>query len=584
MAASLPNTTTDFMKFTSINLILLNLMWSLAILLGAGAALLEMSSWVKAHQNQAAISHATNATELLVFDWNRPATEDDRGFPKNDPPREEANGDWTTPVNFAQGKVYFRAEIRSQPEPQDMLLQFCFWQYNFSLETCGRTKSVRGEPGTIVTWSQAIEDMWQLNNEPLDWENPRQRVAIAIKNMNKDPVSDYNDWNWNGEDPTLWYPLDLRFTVVVVAQGESFSGWSNYVGGSPLPTLTPTATPTDTPEPTFSPTNTPQPTATSTNTPEPTFTATYTPTVTESPTLAPTETPEHTSTSTATATLTPSPTRTPTQTATDVPTTTAPAMSVPTATADPRNQIRNPGFENGRNSWHFSGSEGVFEVVTTGDGNHAASITLLDGSARAQFYQRSILLMPNFRYRLRFAAYATGNRSTKLLLMRYGEMEGDAVLQDLSLTLTGEWQVHEFELNTTSLVQTTNDLALVFTFDATVSHGVNNATHDVYWLDDVRLVPIGSVENTPTPTQTQTATFENRPTTPPTSTIMPPATATPTATLEATFTSTPSMTPPMTPTPTPTTVSPDGNQVENVTTATPKPSPSESLYFPFVTR
>jgi hypothetical protein len=48
--------------------------------------------------------------ELLVYDWNRPVTTSQSGFPRT-PPREAANGDWTAPVNFADGVLYFRVEI-----------------------------------------------------------------------------------------------------------------------------------------------------------------------------------------------------------------------------------------------------------------------------------------------------------------------------------------------------------------------------------------------------------------------------------------------------------------------------------------
>ena len=45
-------------------------------------------------------------------------------------------------------------------------------------------------------------------------------------------MSNYNGWNWNGEDPTEWYPLDMRYTVVVVAKGATFSGWGNYINSA----------------------------------------------------------------------------------------------------------------------------------------------------------------------------------------------------------------------------------------------------------------------------------------------------------------------------------------------------------------
>lgn len=166
--------------------------------------------------------------EMLVYDWNQPVTIQDHGFPWDKPPL--ANGDWTQPTNYAQGTLYLRAQIRSQPVPQkDMKLQFCIWQYGSDLETCTAPVTVPGTSGTVVTWSQAIDKMWKKDSLPLVWSEPRDRNGVSVKNAKGDPVSDYSGWNWAGEDPNDWYPLDMRFTVVVVEKGASFSGWDNYI-------------------------------------------------------------------------------------------------------------------------------------------------------------------------------------------------------------------------------------------------------------------------------------------------------------------------------------------------------------------
>ena len=70
----------------------------------------------------------TTATEILIYDLNRLVTVKDKGFPRDQPPRSEANGNWVTPVNYAEGTLYFRVEIRSQPQPQRMQTQFCICQ------------------------------------------------------------------------------------------------------------------------------------------------------------------------------------------------------------------------------------------------------------------------------------------------------------------------------------------------------------------------------------------------------------------------------------------------------------------------
>ncbi len=171
-----------------------------------------------------------NVNELLVYDLNRVVTINDKGFPHDQPPRSAANGNWQTPINFAQGTMHFRAEIRSQSTPQSMKLQFCIWQDQFVLESCGPLRSLTGTAGTVVTWNQPVAKLWKKDGRTIDWSRARMRYGIAIKNRRGLPVSSFQGWNWNGENPALWYPMNMRFTVVVVAKGKTFSGWANYLG------------------------------------------------------------------------------------------------------------------------------------------------------------------------------------------------------------------------------------------------------------------------------------------------------------------------------------------------------------------
>jgi MYXO-CTERM domain-containing protein len=170
-----------------------------------------------------------DAAELLVFDWNKPVPASLRGFPWDSPPMNGVNGDWTTPVDYANGTLYYRVEIRSQPVAQDMNLQFCFWQAVPDRESCGPHQAVKGTPGVMVTWSCDVQKMWKKDDLPIEWTQPRDRNGVAIKDDTFQCVSDYSGWNWNGHDPSDWYPLDLRFTVVVVSKGSTFSGWTTYI-------------------------------------------------------------------------------------------------------------------------------------------------------------------------------------------------------------------------------------------------------------------------------------------------------------------------------------------------------------------
>lgn len=170
----------------------------------------------------------SGGAEMLVFDWNKEVTEAQSGFPWDKPPL--ANGNWITPINYAEGTFYLRAEVRSIPVNQDdMKVQFCIWQDSSRLENCTRTVDVPGRAGTVVEWSVGVQNLWKKNGVIIDWSRARHRNGFAIKNGAGDPVSDYSGWNWNGENPEHWYPMNARFTVVVVAKGQTFSGWDTYI-------------------------------------------------------------------------------------------------------------------------------------------------------------------------------------------------------------------------------------------------------------------------------------------------------------------------------------------------------------------
>ena len=316
------------------------LKWYVIPILLIGLILLTQVSRPHVVAMESAAGSGTNPNELLIYELNRAVTKANSGFPRDQPPRAEANGDWTTPINFAQGTIYYRMQVRNQPQPQDMRIQFCVWQDDLTLEGCGPIARVSGVSGTVVTWSEPVQEMWKKNGVPLDWTRPRQRYGLAIKNRNGAPVSDIGNWNWSGEDPDAWYPLDMRMTIVVVAQGATFSGWENYIDGAPTSTPTPTTasqpTATATATATATPNNTPTATATATPTNTPTATSTATSTATATATAAPSTTATALATGTpqptVTSTITPIATATLATNLTVTPTATPPQLATPTAT------------------------------------------------------------------------------------------------------------------------------------------------------------------------------------------------------------------------------------------------------------
>ena len=163
--------------------------------------------------------------EMLIYDWNKPITIDEGGFAM-DKTSQYLGQNWESPVNYADGRLYFRARIYSIPVNQPgMKLGFCFWQGE--RENC-RGNDVAGVAGQVSTWDFSPHDMWRKNGDEILWSQPRKKMGFSVRDGQNDPVSNKTSDDWGGNNPNDWYPMNLRFQVVLVAAGETFSGWQNY--------------------------------------------------------------------------------------------------------------------------------------------------------------------------------------------------------------------------------------------------------------------------------------------------------------------------------------------------------------------
>lgn len=173
------------------------------------------------------------ADEILLYNRGSKSspftvTESLGGFIVDNPPPGAANANWVTGqyANFAGGTLYFRARIISIPKNQSgMRLGFCFWQQK--RENCKGT-SIAGVPGTEKTWSFGLNNMWKKNGQPIIWSQPRNRDGFSVRNAKNLPVSNKANFNWSGENPKDWYPMNIHYTVVLVKAGGTFDGWQNY--------------------------------------------------------------------------------------------------------------------------------------------------------------------------------------------------------------------------------------------------------------------------------------------------------------------------------------------------------------------
>lgn len=175
------------------------------------------------------------ATEALVFDWNEPMTKPGRFIegitkwrPDNQPVR--VNTDWTQPPYFARGTYHVRILIRKMQKHDDFKLIFNHWQiYDGKHAEATMTPpelafQYRGEP-IVRAFEFPVKNLKSVHTQiatfaPFEWSKPRELVGFFPPAFPNTPPA-------GRLDPDA-LPVDLRFTVVVVAPGATFSGWDNY--------------------------------------------------------------------------------------------------------------------------------------------------------------------------------------------------------------------------------------------------------------------------------------------------------------------------------------------------------------------
>ncbi|MCL7413627.1 MAG: carbohydrate binding domain-containing protein [ANME-2 cluster archaeon] len=150
-----------------------------------------------------------------------------------------------------------------------------------------------------------------------------------------------------------------------------------------------------------------------------------------------------------------------------------------------QSSILNSGFESGTTPWKFyTNGAGTFSMASPGyEGNNAARLVLSSAGMNIQLYQKYILLEPNTRYRLSFAAYSTTGHDMAVKLFKHATPY-TAYSPDFIANLGTSWQTFTTEFTTGGFTGTVNDGRLQFWLAPFAASG------DQYFIDDVILVKV----------------------------------------------------------------------------------------------
>jgi hypothetical protein len=129
-------------------------------------------------------------------------------------PTPETPDNWASPVDYANGSVHVRLEVKTKPSDAPTRYQICFeMNQNYC---CTDQAPPYTEPG-IYEWDTDVVDMWRPG--PVDFTQGIRRSSLILKDTtNVKPAPE----NVGEETSKLYMPTDLSVTVTVVRAGDTF--------------------------------------------------------------------------------------------------------------------------------------------------------------------------------------------------------------------------------------------------------------------------------------------------------------------------------------------------------------------------
>jgi tetratricopeptide (TPR) repeat protein len=134
---------------------------------------------------------------------------------------------FASPVDYAGGTLYQRLEVRSKPSDAPVHYQLCLVP-NDSISVqpaCSAGNLLVFDEEGVFEARQAMETL--SGYQAIDWRNGLESVILVIKDPSGLPI-DSRYLLGDGQtppDPELYYPLEVRFTAIVVPPGAPFPGW-----------------------------------------------------------------------------------------------------------------------------------------------------------------------------------------------------------------------------------------------------------------------------------------------------------------------------------------------------------------------
>jgi tetratricopeptide (TPR) repeat protein len=131
---------------------------------------------------------------------------------------------WQAPTNYAGGTVYQRLEVSRKPSNETVTYQLCLVPNDdIAIKpACSRARGLSFSDIGVYTSQQLLSEFYQYDN--IDWTRGISNLMVIVRDKDGNPV-DSTFARERGQDLGLYYPMEVRYSVVVVPAGGAFRGW-----------------------------------------------------------------------------------------------------------------------------------------------------------------------------------------------------------------------------------------------------------------------------------------------------------------------------------------------------------------------
>ncbi len=132
------------------------------------------------------------------------------------------------PVNYAAGTLYQRVQVLRKPSSDPVEYQLCLVpDENISVEpACSNQSALKFTKPGVYTHSQSMRSLQRYSS--IDWASGLLRLMLVIKDGQGNPIDPNYPFKgaWKGSpDLSLYYPMKVHYTAILVPPGASFPGW-----------------------------------------------------------------------------------------------------------------------------------------------------------------------------------------------------------------------------------------------------------------------------------------------------------------------------------------------------------------------